>query len=137
MLIVDTGVLLAAADDADPDHEACKSLLGGEPGPFVTTMLVVAETAYLIDRQLGPHAEAGFFRSVAAGDVVVEEMGQEDLERIAELIDQYADLPLGGTDASLIVLAERHKAQRIATLDHRHFTVVRSAEVGTLALLPS
>jgi hypothetical protein len=27
---------------------------------------VVAETAYLIDRQLGPHAEAALYESVAA-----------------------------------------------------------------------
>lgn len=51
MLVVDTSVLLAAADDADPDHEACSRALEGT-GPLVTTALVIAETAYLIGRQL-------------------------------------------------------------------------------------
>lgn len=130
------GVLLAAADAADPDHTACKDLLSAEPGPLTTTALVVAETAYLIDRQLGPVAEAGFFRSIAAGDLTVEELGAPDRERIAALIEQYADLPLGGADASLVVLAECHGAHRMATLDHRHFTVVRPSGTGSLALLP-
>ncbi len=44
--------------------------------------------------------------------------------------------PLGGTDASVIALAERHGATRVATLDRRHFTVVRPRHVQALDLLP-
>ena len=40
MLIVDTGVLLAAADDADPDHQACARLLADADGPLITTPLL-------------------------------------------------------------------------------------------------
>jgi uncharacterized protein len=136
VLLVDTGVLLAAADRNDPDHVDCARLVTDEPGPLLTTPLVVAEAGYLIDRQLGPAAEAGFYRSLAAGDLVVEAMGAEDWQRIAELIDRYADLPLGGTDASLVVLAERHSLRRIATLDRRHFSVVRPADGSPFELLP-
>jgi predicted nucleic acid-binding protein len=135
VLIVDTGVLLAAADDADPDHDACASLLEQEDGPFVTTGLVVAEAGYLIDRQLGPAAEASFYRSIADGDLRVEALEPADWMRIAALIDEYGDLPLGGTDASLVVLIERHAADRIATLDHRHFSVVRPS-TGPVQILP-
>jgi hypothetical protein len=31
----------------------------------------------------------------------------QDWSRIADLVDQYVDFPLGGVDASVIVLAER------------------------------
>ncbi len=58
MLIVDTGPLVVAADRADKDHAACRTLLEGDDGPLVTTGLVMAEAAYLIARQLGSHAEA-------------------------------------------------------------------------------
>lgn len=135
MLIVDTGVLLAAADEADPDHDACVALLEQENGPFVTSGLVVAETGYLIDRQLGPAAESMFYRSIADGDLRAEELEQADWLRIAELVEEYADLPLGGTDASLIALIERHNADRIATLDHRHFSVVRPS-TGPVQIVP-
>ena len=57
MLIVDTGPLLATADRADKDHAACRELLEGDEGPLVTTAMVIAEAAYLIDRQLGAKAE--------------------------------------------------------------------------------
>jgi predicted nucleic acid-binding protein len=50
---VDTGVLLAA-DRSDPAHESCRDLLESHPGPLITTELVLAETGWLLDRQLGP-----------------------------------------------------------------------------------
>ncbi len=136
MLIVDTGVLLAAADNADPDHDACAGLLEREAGPLVTTALVIAETAYLIGRQLSARAEAQFFRAIADGDVHVETLTAADDRRIAELVERYADLPLGGTDASLIAIAERLDQSRIATLDRRHFTVVRPEHVDAFELIP-
>ena len=46
-----------AADRGDADHDACLLLLEEDEGPLVTTALVIAEAAYLIDRQLGPDAE--------------------------------------------------------------------------------
>jgi uncharacterized protein len=56
--------------------------------------------------------------------------------RIAELVTTYADLQLGGTDASVITLAERLGATRIATLNHRHFRVVRPRHADAFELLP-
>ena len=55
--------------------------------------------------------------------------------RIAELVAQYRDLPLGTADASVIAAAERLGISEIATLDRRHFTIVRS-KLGDLSLLP-
>jgi predicted nucleic acid-binding protein len=59
-----------------------------------------------------------------------------DLNRVAELIATYADLPLGAVDASVIAVAERLGVEEIATLDRRHFTVVRARHVNALTLLP-
>jgi len=56
--------------------------------------------------------------------------------RIADLVDRYADLPLGGTDASVIALAERLDASVVITLDRRHFTAVRSRHREAFELLP-
>lgn len=135
MLVVDTNVLVAAADNADPDHDRSVQAIDGA-SPLVTSALVIAETAYLIGRQLGAAAEAGFFRAVAAGDLQVEMITPADARRIAELIERYADLGLGGTDASLIVIAERLRVTRIATLDRRHFGVVRPNHTPAFELIP-
>jgi uncharacterized protein len=135
LLVVDTSVLLAAADNADPDHQACSEMIQNAR-PLVTTAFVIAETAYLIGRQLGAAAEARFFRAVADGELQVETITPAETRRIAELIETYADLGLGGTDASLIVIAERLKVARLATLDRRHFSVVRPAHTAAFELVP-
>jgi hypothetical protein len=136
MLIVDTGPLVATADRADKDHAACRELLEADEGPLVTTPMVIAETAYLIDRQLGAKAEAAFYTAVINGELEVASLGSEDCQRIQELVSTYADMRLGGTDASLITLAERHGATRIATLNRRHFAVVRPRHADAFELLP-
>jgi hypothetical protein len=136
MLIVDTGPLVATADRADKDHAACRELLETDEGPLVATPMVIAETAYLIDRQLGAKAEAAFYTAVINGEVEVATMALADWQRIQELVATYADLRLGGTDASVITLAERHGATRIATLNRRHFAVVRPRHADAFELLP-
>jgi predicted nucleic acid-binding protein len=133
VLIVDTGPLLAMADRNDPDHTACRTLLEGDPGPLVTTAMVIAEAAYLSS---SVNAETTLYTSIANGDFVVEDLTNGDWSRIGGLVATYASLPLGGTDASLIAIAERLGARRIATLDRRHFTVVRPLHVETFDLSP-
>jgi hypothetical protein len=55
---------------------------------------------------------------------------------MGELVLQYADFPLGGVDASDIAVAERFGVGRVATLDRRHFSVVKPVHVPALTLLP-
>lgn len=76
-------MLLAAADRSDPDHTACRELLEAHPGPLVTTELVIAETGWLIDRQLGAAAEGALYESAAAGEIRVEPLSAADWTRIA------------------------------------------------------
>jgi predicted nucleic acid-binding protein len=59
-----------------------------------------------------------------------------DYTRMAVLAESYRNLPLGTTDASLVAPVERLNLSEVATLDRRHFTVVRPRHVGALQLLP-
>jgi uncharacterized protein len=97
---------------------------------------VVTEVCYLLEREAGPRVEAGFVRSLAAGDFTFTETTLADLDRVAELIVTYADFPLGAVDAAVVAIAERLGVMEIATLDRRHFTVVRARHVDALTLLP-
>lgn len=139
MLVCDTGPLVAAALSKDPDHRACVDLftathLAGRA--IVLPGLVVAEVCYLLARQAGAKAEALFLESMGDGDFITEELTQTDYHRMAELVEQYADLPLGATDAAVIVLAERLNVREVATLDRRHFSVVRPRHAPAFTLLP-
>lgn len=64
------------------------------------------------------------------------ELTTADVARMADLVERYADLRLGWTDASLVAIAERLRIERIATFDRRHFTVVRPTHVTAFTLLP-
>lgn len=63
-------------------------------------------------------------------------MAVADWLRIAELVARYRDLPLGTVDASVVTTAERLGITEIATVDRRHFTVVRPNHVAAFSLLP-
>jgi len=139
VILCDTGPLVAAALANDNDHHACVELLtdlhlAGRallvPGP------VVAEVGYLLAREAGAQVEAMFLQSLADGDLQPIDLIADDYRRMADLVAQYADLPLGTTDASVIALSERLMLPEVATLDHRHFAVVRPRHVPALTLLP-
>ncbi len=136
MLIVDAGPLYAAATRGERAHRPCVELLAETDPPIVVPALVVAEVAYLLGDRHGPEAEVAFARALAQGELVTEAVLDADWARITELMERYVDLPLGVVDASVIALAERKEADVIATLDHRHFTVVRPAHVDAFVLVP-
>jgi predicted nucleic acid-binding protein len=83
---------------------------------------------------MGPAIEAAFLVGLA-GLAVIGPAGA-DWRRIADLVRLYADMPLGGTDAAVIALAERARTDTIITLDRRHFTVVRPRHLAAWRLLP-
>jgi len=134
LAIVDAGPLYATADTADRDHAACRAVLARSDLQLVVPALVIAEATYFVSQRLGPVAESAFLRGV--GTLEIEAPSAGDIERMAELVEQYADFPLGGTDASAIALAERLEAPIIVTLDRRHFAAVRPSHQWSFQLLP-
>lgn len=131
MIICDTGPLVTAAIVNDQNHRRCVDLFTGlhlGRRPILVPATVTAEVGYLLEREAGPHAEAAFLRAHASGDLEAVDLTEDDFARMAELVRTYADLPLGTTDASVIAVAERLGVAEIATLDRRHFSVVRPQE---------
>lgn len=137
MIVVDTAPLVALLDADDRHHERCRTWLAANAEPLVVPVPVMTETCYFIERDSGPEIEADFLESFGPGGVF-EMMGlrPDDWARVAGLIRTYADLPLGVVDASVMAIAERIGARQIATLDHRHFSVVRPVHTAAFELLP-
>lgn len=63
---------------------------------------------------------------------------RDDTERLraVALGRRYADLDLGFVDAAVIAVCESLGETKVATLDRRHFGVVRPAHCERLRLLP-
>jgi len=139
LIIVDTGVLVAANDIDDYYHDACVELLTVARGSGVKLAIpstVLAEAGYLIEREGGPKIEAAFLRSLRGEDFEIVSITDSDLSRMADLVEQYSDLRLGTTDASIIAIAERMRTNEIATVDRRHFSVVRPLHTPAFVIYP-
>lgn len=134
LAIVDTGPLYAAVDADDADHERCVAALRTTGLRLVIPALVVAEATYLIGSRMGAQVEAAFLRSLSSFDV--EAPSSEDFGRMGELVEQYASFPLGGTDASVVALAERLDTPTLITLDSRHFRAIVPQHGAAFHLLP-
>jgi predicted nucleic acid-binding protein len=137
VILVDAGPLIAAANRNDDHHATCVHTLIQARPPRLVSGLVIAEVCYMLARNGGAAQEAAFLRSFSSGFLTVADLNADDLLRAAELVEQYGDLPLGGTDASVIALAERLGITTVATLDVRHFRVIRPHHVETMTLLPA
>jgi hypothetical protein len=100
---------------------------------------VLAETCYLIDRTLGPTAEAAFPDSVGMGPdctFQIVELADSDLRRMSGFVRQYADLLLGGTDASVVAICGRLGIVTVATVNLRDFATVRPRHVPAFITVP-
>lgn len=136
-LILDTSVLLAALDAADPDHRPCAGLIAGSSEDLIVPSLVLGELDYWCHERLTPSVWLAFLDDVLAGAYTVESPTHGDLRRCRELQSGYADLGLGVVDASVMALVERSGESKVATLDRRHFGTVRPRHVTALELLPA
>lgn len=135
LAVLDAGPLYAVADSSDDDHNRCLETLERSDLQLVVPALAVAEATYFIGRRLGPSAEAAFLRGLESFDV--EAPSFDDWKRIGDLVDEYADFPLGGTDASIAALAERLDTPLVVTLDDRHFRALRPRHCPAFELLPA
>jgi predicted nucleic acid-binding protein len=135
-LVVDSGVLYATLDVRDRHHVACMNLLAQARERRVVPAPTLAEVDWLCS-----NAPTGRFELVLEqiqhNAIEVEELDRADYRRVRELLRTYADLRVGFVDAAVLAIVERLRETKLATLDHRHFSVMRPRHVDALELLPA
>ncbi len=135
-LILDTGPLYASLDRSDDDHARCRLLIEEANEPLLIPAPVVVELDYLIHRSLGPGVLVALLADIDSGAYQVVEVTSTDHRRIAELCDRHSDMDIWYVDAAVLALVERLGEPKLATLDHRHFSVLRPRHIDALRLLP-
>jgi uncharacterized protein len=128
---------LATFDRNDPDHEPCAQLLAEVRGVRVVPAPVLVEFDYFAARELDRRAVTTMIDEIRHGNYRVEDLTDSDYQRVGELLDTYADLCVGFVDAAVLAIVERLRESKLATLDHRHFSVMRPRHVDALELLPA
>jgi predicted nucleic acid-binding protein len=123
--IADTSALLAFFNESDKHHQAVRSGLA-QVGHLVVSPCVLTELDYLIATRQGPQAAravVGYIAGrVAAGRWETPDIGQLLLAARA-VLDDYPEVGLA--DAMNVVLARQFRTDVIATLDFRHFRMLR------------
>jgi len=135
-MIVDTSAILAFFDRDEPDHEALAAVLSQSSEPLVVSPYVIAEVDYLIGTRLGVTARIAALRELSGGAWDLATIDFIDLARTVPIIERYADHAIGVVDASNVVLADRYRTTTVATLDRRHFSVLRPLSGGYFAIVP-
>ncbi len=135
-LVVDTGVLLAFLDDRDPYHAACFSLLSDAQEGLILPAAVLVEFDYMFRKVAPLERWVTFSEDVSAGAYFIHPLSSSLLLRAARLQAKYADLRLGVVDASVFATCEELNETRVATLDRRHFSVLRTEDGRALEIVP-
>ncbi len=134
-VIVDTSALLAFFDASEPDHTAVAEVLAAAD-VLVVSPYVVAEVDYLVATRHGVDDELVVLDELAGGAWDLAAFDEDGLRRARGIIASYRDQQIGVADASIVVLAERYRTRTIASLDRRHFGVLRSLDGGYFEVLP-
>lgn len=135
-LILDTGPLYASLDRSDADHAACRALIESADEALVIPAPVLVEVDYWIQQRLHAGALVALLADIESGAYQVADLEAPDYTRVRELCDRYADADIGLVDAAVLAIVERMNEPKLATLDHRHFGLLRPRHRESIRLLP-
>jgi predicted nucleic acid-binding protein len=137
VILLDTSGLLSAIDRSQRQHEACAEIITTTRHPLVLSPFVLAELDYLLATTVGASAQNSLLEEVERGAYRLEPFTAADVAAARRVIQRYPDLNVGLADASLVVLARRHRTRDVLTLDERHFRSMRTLDGRRFRLLPA
>lgn len=136
MILLDTSGLLAALDAAQHAHAGSAASLAAARPPLLLSPFVLAELDYLVATRVGQAARAALLGEVERRALSLEPFSTADVRKAGAIIRRHADLGISLADASIAVLARRHRTQDVLTLDERRFRVL-TANGKPFRLLPA
>jgi predicted nucleic acid-binding protein len=136
MIVLDTGGLYAALDANESLHERAVAALVDAAPPRLLSPFVFAELDYLIASRVGHRAQMALIDEVARGVYQLEPFAAGDVAQARRIMERYADLNVALADASVVVLAHRHRTLDVLCTDERHFRSLRGPGGRPFRLLP-
>jgi uncharacterized protein len=119
MILIDTGPLVSLFDPKDRDHRHCHAVLNDISEPLYTTEAVLTEILHMLNA--GSRGAQGIQEFFLQDYVTLTPLDRTMLQRCFEFMDKYADLPMDFADATLLVLAEKYRTNKVLTLDFQDF----------------
>ncbi|NJM76021.1 MAG: PIN domain-containing protein [Acaryochloridaceae cyanobacterium RU_4_10] len=134
--LLDTSFLFALTDQSDRNHQRVLTVAQSANEQLVLPIVVLPEICYLVASRLGHQVMRHFVASMTPDAIQLESVTLEDLARISQILEKYADNHLDFTDAAIVAMAERLAITRVYTLDRRDFSIVRPKHCDYFELLP-
>ena len=134
-VIADTGFVVALANRSDSKHQAVKAIYIQQQ-MILLPQTVLAEVAYLIGRESGRVTVASFLRGLPVSRFSLIALVEQDILRVAEILNQYADSRIDFVDATVMAVAERLNIVTVLTLDRRDFSLFRPRHCDIFNLIP-
>jgi len=121
-ILIDTGPLVALFDSSDNQHKKTLEFFLKRQYRFISTLAVFTEASHMLDFSV--HAQQDFYEWSIYHGVIICDINQHDLPRIAEFTKKYSDLPMDFADATLVIAAEKTGIREIISLD-KDFDIYR------------
>ncbi|MBZ0303961.1 MAG: PIN domain-containing protein [Anaerolineae bacterium] len=134
--VADTSFVVALADQNDPYHQRCQTIYE-QARVIYLPQTTLAEVGYLLRRAGGNRMIARFLRLMPHRKYILHALDENDLERTAQILDQYADSRVDFVDATVAAIAENRRITRILTLDRRDFSIIRPNHIPHFEILPT
>ena len=131
-VLVDAGALIALFNKTDSEHQLFRRFFADYYGEALTTWPVLTEAEHLV----AAHRSIDVLRLVRAGRLKPLDISN-GIARIIELMEKYADRPIGLADASLVWAAEHAGVHEIVTTDRTDFEFYRMRSGRALRIVPT
>ncbi|VXD18210.1 type II toxin-antitoxin system VapC family toxin [Planktothrix paucivesiculata] len=134
-VIADTGFVVALANRLDQRHAEVTPIYLQYQQIFLPQVALV-EIAYLIGRDAGITTVVQFLHGLSASRFELIVAVEEDIERTANILEQYIDSRIDFVDACIMAIAERLNIQTVLTIDQRDFRLFRPKHCDHFILKP-
>jgi len=135
VVVADTGFVVALLNRSDIRHTDVVAIYQQQQ-QILLPQTVLTEVAYLLGRDAGISTAIAFLRGIGTSRFNLVALTDGDLERVAEILEKYADSRIDFVDASVMAVAERYGSKTILTLDQRDFRLFRPKHCEGFEILP-
>jgi len=135
IVIADTGFVVALLNRGDKHREAVAKIYARYP-TILLPQTVLAEVAYMIGREAGTATVVTLLRSLPTSHFHLTALTDQDVKRVSDILEKYADSRIDFVDASVMAVAERYGSHTILTLDQRDFRLYRPVHGQSFEILP-
>lgn len=121
-VLIDTSFLVAVASKKDARHIIARRALDDMNEEFVVPAPVLPEMFFMINERVNYVTAVAMFTSLQSDLFHIEPLNHNDMGRMRQIMEKYADNKFDFVDTSIMALSERLEIEDVYTLDQRDFS---------------